>query len=805
MNLVALDTRLVTWPLDGTGAAGGRRERSALLVEVRTFAGAIGLGEAAPLAGMTSDTLDDAGRALGALRASMPLELVEDPVALGMLIEHFAASPAARFALETAILSALAAEHGVSLAKLLGGSATSAPVAAVVDDVEGARRAYDAGVRWLKLKSQAGDDLARVHAIAAAVPGVRIRIDANRSWPAAVVRERLEILAHLPVDFVEEPCADAVALLDQPLPCKLALDESLVGLSAEELAAALASPGLAAVILKPTLLGGLMRCIELANRAREAGIAAIVTHALEGPVGTAGCAELALALAREGEAPGLASHPGLAAWRIVPPQIVPGAIRASGTPGLGFGSIGLGTLLETLDSTPRKRTPSPSPPPFLSATRLDSALSIVRAAIERPDAPAILTTRETITFADAAVAASQKSSATRRAARGAPRRARTVVAVSTLETASSILAALDSDWPIALLHPKLAEPELARQRELVASASFSAGDAIVLFTSGSTGSPRGVVLSRAALLAAADASMHHLGWRDDDRWLVALSLAHAGGLAPIVRCLVARKPIILAAEAEPLSELLAGATLVSLVPAQLAALLDDPAWRPPPTLRAVLLGGAAAPASLLEAAAARGVPFLATYGATETFGQVATAPCARAGDPLAPLVPLRGVAIAAGTRTAPRPIRIRAPMLATRYLDGTPIAPELATADLGFIEAGTLHVVGRADDMIISGGENVHPSQIEAVLAATPGVRAACVFGIADERWGQIVAAAIVTEAAFDARAAASRWHAALPAHARPRELAITGELPLLANGKLDRRRASELPRNIVRYAESST
>ncbi|MGN6103620.1 MAG: AMP-binding protein, partial [Kofleriaceae bacterium] len=299
------------------------------------------------------------------------------------------------------------------------------------------------------------------------------------------------------------------------------------------------------------------------------------------------------------------------------------------------------------------------------------------------------------------------------------------------------------------------------------------------------------------LLAAAEASAGHLGWRPGDRWLLALSLAHAGGLAIVVRCLVARRPLVLAGEVTP--EAIEGCTIASLVPTQLAALLDDPSWRPT-RLRAVLLGGAAAPPSLLAAAAARGVPVLPTYGMTESFGQVATAPPDRAGDPEAPLVGLPGVELLAGTREAPARIRVRAPMLATCYLDGTPIAPELATADLGFVERGALHVIGRADDAIISGGENVHPQQVEAVLAATPGVRAACAFGVADVRWGQLVGAAIAVDDAFDLTAAAARWHAALPPFARPRELAVVAALPINANGKLDRRAARQLPRAPLHY-----
>jgi O-succinylbenzoic acid--CoA ligase len=189
---------------------------------------------------------------------------------------------------------------------------------------------------------------------------------------------------------------------------------------------------------------------------------------------------------------------------------------------------------------------------------------------------------------------------------------------------------------------------------------------------------------------------------------------------------------------------------------------------------------------------------LATYGLTETFGQIATA--ARPG---APLVALPGVELAAGTPGAPAPIRIRAATLATCYLDGAPIAPELTTHDLGVLDGGALRVLGRADDVIITGGENVHPAQVEAVLAATPGVRAACAFGVPDARWGQIVGAALAVAPAFDRAAALARWHAQLPPHARPRRLALAAALPLLPSGKVDRRAAAALGAEPVAYTSS--
>jgi o-succinylbenzoate---CoA ligase len=421
-------------------------------------------------------------------------------------------------------------------------------------------------------------------------------------------------------------------------------------------------------------------------------------------------------------------------------------------------------------------------------------LSILDAAREAPDLVAIETADRSLTFAACAAAIA-----------GAPAGDAPAVVVATpaVDTVLAVHAALAAHRPIALIHHRLADGEAARQRAVIERTLLPPDTAAVLFTSGSTGAARGVALSRPALIAAADASARHLGWRDGDGWLLALSLAHAGGLSIVIRCLAARRPIALCEgdfDRAAVAARLERCTLASLVPTQLAALVDDPAWRPPRRLRAVLLGGAAAPLPLLERAAARGVPFLTTYGMTESLGQLATAPPDRAGDPRAPLVPLPGVAFEAGTAAAPAPIAVRGPMLATRYLDGAPIAPVFTTADLGYLAGGALHVAGRSDDVIITGGENVHPSTVEAVLAATPGVRAACVFGVRDERWGQLVAAAVVIDPAFDVATAATRWRAALPGHARPRRLAICPALPQLPSGKIDRRAAAALPTSAVDY-----
>ncbi len=357
------------------------------------------------------------------------------------------------------------------------------------------------------------------------------------------------------------------------------------------------------------------------------------------------------------------------------------------------------------------------------------------------------------------------------------------VAEPTAETVARMRDLIRRRRPFVPIHPRLTPAERDVLRPDLAA--IPDGTLAVLYTSGTGGRPRGAILTRAAFIAAARASAARLGWRDDDRWLCSLPLAHVGGLSVLVRCMLARRPFVLGRGDRVAEDLVAHrATLVSLVPAQLARLLDG-GWTPPSWLRLVLLGGAAAPPRLLERAAAAGVPVVTTYGLTEACSQVATQIPGVPGAGCGPPLPGLSLRIAEGDH-----IEIDGPTLFSGYLGEPPRPPGwFATGDFGRLDAaGNLHVLGRRTDLIVTGGENVHPAEVEAYLDAR-GVPA-CVFGVADETWGQIVAAA--TTAPLEPGTLAD-----LAPFKRPRRVARVDALPLTPGGKPDRAAARALAERV--------
>jgi o-succinylbenzoate---CoA ligase len=301
--------------------------------------------------------------------------------------------------------------------------------------------------------------------------------------------------------------------------------------------------------------------------------------------------------------------------------------------------------------------------------------------------------------------------------------------------------------------------------------------AVIICTSGSTGEPKGVELSAAALRHSARASLDRIGARDGERWLCCLPVTHVAGLQVLIRSLLSGTEPYLAVGADPQTIASAGCAYVSLVPTQLSRL--DPAVLA--GYQAVLLGGAAAAAGQVDRARQAGVPVVTTYGMSETCGG-----CVYDG------VPLDGVRV---TIEDDGRIWLAGPVLFEAYLGQHSVSGERAgdwfrTGDLGFFDAdGRLVVRGRADDVINTGGHKVVPAEVAAVLQACPGVRDAAVLGETDPEWGEAVVAVVVPADPSDPPTLEMlRMHVKqrLPRYACPSRVVLVDAVPVLPNGKPD-------------------
>lgn len=462
-------------------------------------------------------------------------------------------------------------------------------------------------------------------------------------------------------------------------------------------------------------------------------------------------------------------------------------------------------------------------------------LSVFDAAQEAGSSPALLSDAGSVSFTELAVGAHEAlahlSSHGITAETPSPF---ALIGVNDRASLELLLAAFAIGAPVLLLHPRtppaLRTEQLARWGLPLVSAPpdatplgprqaritprrlphFSPDDErplVAIPTSGTSGAPSAVVLSRRAVVASARASAQNLGFTPADRWLLALPVAHVGGLSVITRCLLARRAVVIAEGSAAEHQVTASArhrvTLLSLVPTQVARLLASD-WRVPGSVRAILLGGAAASPSLLAAAGARGWPLLTTYGLTEASSQVTTEPYSDvrawrdpqrrgAGRPL----PGIEVAIRSGR------VAVRGPILASGLLSAaagnhcgfarlTPLPLDadgwLLTGDLGEMDAdGTLHLRGRADRVLNSGGENVSPESVEMELAALPEVREAAVLGEPDALWGERVVACIAWSGTpLSLAALRERLAVRCTPHQLPRELVSLPALPRLPSGKVD-------------------
>jgi o-succinylbenzoate---CoA ligase len=318
------------------------------------------------------------------------------------------------------------------------------------------------------------------------------------------------------------------------------------------------------------------------------------------------------------------------------------------------------------------------------------------------------------------------------------------------------------------------------------------GDACVLYTSGTTGRPKGVRLTLANHVASARGCQRQLGAGETDRWLSLLAPHHVGGLAMFLRAAICNQPLVTLARFDERAALEAveadRPTLLSVVPTMLTRLLDAGGAEALRGLRAILVGGAPAPVDHIRRWAELGLPVCPTYGLTETCSQVAMVPPGRAAELAGTagiVCPHASIAIEDGE------IVVTGPSVSPGYVTGgiepAPVEGRFRTGDLGRLDDGVLTVLGRRDATIITGGENVHPDEVEAALRAHPAVSDAAVAGRPDELWGEVVAAWVVAEG-VTASDLEGWCRERLPAFKVPRRWSFVERVPRSDGGKLLRR-----------------
>lgn len=335
----------------------------------------------------------------------------------------------------------------------------------------------------------------------------------------------------------------------------------------------------------------------------------------------------------------------------------------------------------------------------------------------------------------------------------------------------------------------------------------------ILYTSGTTGQPKGALITYGMQWWNAVGSALNLGHHLDDRWLACLPLYHIGGLSILMRSVIYGISVVVHKKFDPItvndSILKEKITIISVVAVMLQHMLVDldtnrGGVRYPATLRCVLLGGGPAPYPLLEACVLRGIPVVQTYGLTESSSQAVTLSPAdavrklgSAGRPLPP-VQLR---IMHDKRQAsagePGEIFLRGPTITPGYVDRPEATAQafqdgwFATGDIGYLDNdGYLFVLDRRADLIITGGENVYPAEIESVLQSHPAVKEAGVCGKPDPQWGQVPVAFVVLNAGSTASAQELLDYIAhkLARYKQPRAIYLVERLPYTSSGKLLRR-----------------
>jgi o-succinylbenzoate---CoA ligase len=344
----------------------------------------------------------------------------------------------------------------------------------------------------------------------------------------------------------------------------------------------------------------------------------------------------------------------------------------------------------------------------------------------------------------------------------------------------------------------------------------------IVFTSGTSGTPKGASLTYGNHFWSATASAFRIGVHPVDRWLACLPLFHVGGLAILFRSCLYGTPVILHkgfdSQAVLESSLRHRASLISLVPTTLSRLLHEfQLPRPIPDFRLILLGGASAPENVLHWARESGLQVATTYGLTEAASQVATAlpeeTRRKPGTVGRPQL-FNSINIIGEDGLSQEPdhvgeVAIQGPTVMAGYYQND-IASSMAirnnwlyTGDMGYLDDdGYLWIVDRRDDLIVTGGENVYPAEVERVLRRYPGIAEACVVGIPDAEWGKRVVAAVMLEepATLTAEELQEYCRENLAGFKRPKIIVFVDELPSTSSGKIKR---SDVASKMMREIES--